>query len=75
MKKSTKRKIKKTLFYIRRELIRMAVVMGATLGVLCLAVMIMEAPDSRLLTELAIGFFFALWLIEKIYIKKGRCEK
>ena len=74
MKKTTKRKIKKTLFYARRSLIRWTVTLVSTLAVLCLAVLILEAPDSRFLMEMAIGFFFALWMIEKIYMRKSEEE-
>ena len=71
MTKMRKRKIKKTMFYIRRGLIRWAVMLGGTLGVICMAVFLMEDPNSRIVLEAAIGFWAALCLANWIYKLDG----
>ena len=71
MTKMRKRKIKKAAFYIRRGIIRWAVMLGGTLGVVCMAVFLMEDPNSRLVLELALGFFAALYLANWIYKLDG----
>ena len=65
---------KRTLFYARRSLIRWTVALGGTLAVLCLAVMLMEDPDSRIILEGAVGFYAALWLVDKIFMRKEKRE-
>lgn len=70
MKKSTKRNIKKTMFYVRRGLIRWTVLFAVGLGALSLAVMLMGNPDSRFVLEAALAFFAVLWVGEKFYGKK-----
>jgi len=70
MTKMQKRKIKKTAFYIRRGLIRWAVMFTVGLGALCLAVMLLENPDSRFVLETALAFFAILWIGDKFYGKE-----
>ncbi len=69
MTKMQKRKIKKTAFYIRRGLIRWAVMFVVGLGSLCLAVMLMEDHEARFILEAALAFFAVLWVGSKFYGK------
>lgn len=73
MVKIQKRKIKRTAFYIRRGLIRWAVMFAVGLGSLTLAVQLMENPDSRFVLEAALAFFAVLWAGSKFY-EKGEKE-
>ncbi|MBR4934482.1 MAG: hypothetical protein IKZ01_01275 [Anaerotignum sp.] len=70
MKKTTKRKIKKTMFYIRRELIRWAVMLGGTLAALCILVSMLENPDSRTVIYVFAGWMVALMIGNQFYGKK-----
>ena len=74
MTKMQKRKIKKTAFYVRRSLIRWAVMFVVGLGSLCLAVMLMESPGSRLVMEGALAFFAVLYVADKFYSRKEDSE-
>lgn len=58
---------KRAMFYVRRELIRWAVLFAIGLGSLCLAVMLMEDPGSRFILETALALFAVLWVGEKFY--------
>ena len=73
MTKMQKRKIKKAAFYIRREIIRWAVLFAVGLGSLTLAVQLMESPESRFVLEAALAFFAVLWVGSKFY-EKGEKE-
>ena len=61
-----KHKWKRAAFYIRREIIRWAVMLGGTLAVLSIMVYVLEDPDIRMaiygvsafVTALAIGSVF-----------------
>lgn len=64
---------KRTLFYVRRGLIRWVVLFAVGLGSLTLAVQLMENPDSRFVLEAALAFFAVLWVGSKFY-EKGEKE-
>lgn len=63
---------KRTLFYIRRELLRWAVVFFGTLLAQCGLVWILENPDSRMMLYLISGMMIALAIGNVFY---GREEK
>lgn len=65
--------IRRNLFYIRRGIIRWAVLFAVGLGSLTLAVQLMENPDSRFVLEAALAFFAVLWVGSKFY-EKGEKE-
>lgn len=70
MKRTTKSKIKRTMFYVRRELIRWTVMLGGTLAALCVMVGLMENPDCRTVFYLFGGWMVALLIGEQFYGKK-----
>lgn len=70
MTKMQKRKIKRTMFYVRRGLIRWAVMFFGTLAALCLMVALMENPDCRTVLYLFGGWMVALLIGEQFYGKK-----
>jgi cation transport ATPase len=74
MTKMQKRKIKKAAFYIRRSLIRWAVMFAVGLGALCLAVFLLEETNSRWIIEAALAFFAVLYVGDKFYSKKEDSE-
>ena len=63
---------KRTAFYIRRELLRCAVVFFGTLLAQCGLVWILENPDSRMMLYLISGMMIALAIGNVFY---GREEK
>lgn len=66
---------KKTMFYVRRELIRWAVMMGGTLAALCVLVGLMENPDSRTVIYVFAGWMVALMIGNQFYgkeVKRGK---
>ena len=75
MKKTTKRKIKRTMFYVRRELIRWTVMFGGALAALCVLVGLMENPDCRTVFYLAGGWMVALLIGEQFYGKERKHGK
>lgn len=58
---------KRTLFYIRRGLIRWAVMIGGTLSALCMLVYMLEDPNGRLVFYLACGLLVALLIGNRFY--------
>lgn len=70
-----KHKWKRAAFYIRREIIRWAVLFAVGFGALCLAVMLMENPDARVILEAALVLFAVLWVGEKFYGKEKQHGK
>ena len=66
---------KKAAFYIRREIIRWAVLFAVGFGALCLAVILMESPGSRFVLEAALVLFAVLWVGEKFYGKEKQHGK
>ena len=70
-----KHKRKKAAFYIRREIIRWAVLFAVGFGALCLAVILMESPGSRFVLEAALALFAVLWVGEKFYGKEKQHGK
>ena len=63
---------KRTAFYIRRELLRWAVVFFGTLLAQCGLVWILQNPDSRMMLYLISGMMIALAIGNVFY---GREEK
>jgi len=72
MTKIQKREIKKAAFYIRRGLIRWAVMLGSTLAALCGLVYMLEDPDGRLMFYLFAGFMVALLIGNAFYGKEEK---
>lgn len=70
MVKTRKRRINRTLFYVRRSIIRWAVMFLVGLFTICAAVLILEDPDARFILEMVLAFFAVLWVCEKFYIRK-----
>lgn len=69
-----KRKWKRTAFYIRRGLIRWAVVFFGTLLVQCGLVWILENPDSRMMFYLISGTVIA-FAIENVFYGRESPKK
>ena len=67
--------IRRNLFYIMRGIIRWAVLFAVGFGALCLAVMLMESPDARVILEAALVLFAVLWVGEKFYGKEKQHGK
>lgn len=67
-----KSKWKRRFFYLRRELLRWAVVFFGTLLAQCGLVWILENPDSRMMLYLISGMMIALAIGNVFY---GREEK
>ena len=62
-----KRKWKRRFFYIRRGLIRWAVMFFGTLAVLCGTVYILENPDTRMMFYLIFGVVVSLMIGNLFY--------
>lgn len=65
--RTRKQKIKRALFYLRRELIRWAVMLIGALAALCVMVAIMESPDGRTVLYLFGGWMVALLIGNQFY--------
>lgn len=61
---------KRTMFYVRRELIRWTVTAVGTLAALCGLVFIMENPDCRLMFYIMAGLLVALGIGNLFYGKE-----
>ena len=65
-----KRKWKRRFFYIRRGLIRWAVMFFGTLITLCGTVYILENPDTRMMFYLIFGVVVSLLIGNQFYGKE-----
>ena len=72
MTRKKKSNIRRNLFYIRRGLIRWAVVFAGTLTALCAMVYMLEDPNGRMVFYCIAGFLAALGLGNLFY---GKGEK
>lgn len=73
--RTRKQKIKRALFYLRRELIRWAVMLVGDLAVLCMLVYMLEDADGRMFFYGIAGFFAALLIGSLFYGKEDRSDK
>lgn len=66
--------MKRTLFYIRRGLIRWAVMFFGTLLALCGTVFVLENPDSRMIFYLIFGVVVSLLIGNVFYGKEKNVD-